>query len=100
MCLFFQCSNGQTPINRNYPKAILFWLAIASLGGIGDAPWHIVALFVLGAFVNSVTGHGAWALLLSAAPVRRAYQAARRGVEATLGAVFAFAAFTLATARN
>jgi len=82
------------------PKAILFWLAIAGLGGIGDAPVGIVALFVAGAFVNSVAGHGAWALVLSAAPVRRAYQSARRGVEATLGAVFTFAAFSLATART
>ncbi|MEO0913677.1 MAG: LysE family translocator [Pseudomonadota bacterium] len=30
------------------PKAILFWLAIAAVGGVGNAPPHIVALFVGG----------------------------------------------------
>ena len=81
------------------PKAILFWLAIASLGGIGNAPWQVVTFFVLGSFVNSVLGHGFWALVLSAAPIRRGYLAARRPVEAVLGSFFAFAAYRLATQR-
>ncbi len=82
------------------PKAILFWLAVASIGGVGNAPAAIIALFVAGAFINSVGGHGLWALVLSAAPIRRAYLSARRPVEAALGTFFAFAAFRLATART
>lgn len=82
------------------PKAILFWLAIAALGGAGDAPWPVMVFFVGSAFVNSFIGHSAWALFLSSGPFRRAYLKARRGVEATLGAFFAFAAFNLATARG
>ncbi len=82
------------------PKAIFFWLAVASAGGVGDAPVAIIALFVVGAFVNSFGGHGLWALVLSAPPVRRAYTSARRPVEAALGTFFAFAAFRLATTRS
>lgn len=87
-------------LQMSNPKAIFFWLAVAAAGGIGDAPVAIIALFVLGAFVNSVGGHVLWALVLSAPPVRRAYQSARRPVEAALGTFFAFAAFRLAMTRS
>ncbi|MCW3783970.1 LysE family translocator [Defluviimonas salinarum] len=82
------------------PKAILFWLAIASAGGVGDAPLPVIAFFVVGTFVNSFAGHAAYALLLSSRPVRAAYGRARRWIEAGLGGVFTFAAFTLATSRS
>jgi threonine efflux protein len=82
------------------PKAIFFWLAIAGVGGVGDAPVWVVAVFVLGAFVNSFLGHGLWAVVLSSGPVRSGYLRARRFVEATLGTFFGFAAFTLATSRT
>ena len=82
------------------PKAIMFWLAIASVGGVGDAPWPVLALFVAGAFVNSFIGHGIYALLLSSAPVRGAYLRAQRWIEGGLGCFFLFASVTLATARH
>lgn len=82
------------------PKAIFFWLAVASVGGVGDAPAGIVALFILGCVVLSVTGHGLYALLLSSAPVRAGYAKARRWIEASLGSLFAFFAFKLATERG
>lgn len=82
------------------PKAILFWLAIASVGGVGDAPWPVILLFVAGSFLNSFIGHAAYALLLSSEPVRRGYAHARRWVEMGLGGFFAFAAFNLATTRS
>ena len=81
------------------PKAILFWLAIAGVGGVGNAPAPVIALFIAGAFVNSFVGHGAYALLLSSGPVRRVYFRFRRGIEAALGGFFAVASYTLATAR-
>lgn len=87
-------------LQMSNPKAIFFWLAIAAAGGIGNAPVAIVALFVLGAFANSVGGHVLWALVLSARPVRRAYLSARRPVEIALGTFFAFAAVRLATTRS
>lgn len=82
------------------PKAIVFWLAIASVGATKGGGAGVVAAFVLGAFLISLICHGAWALLLSASPIRAAYARARRGIEATLGVFFCFAAFKLATSRT
>ena len=39
------------------PKAIFFWLAVASAGGIGNAPTSATVLFIAGAFVISFVGH-------------------------------------------
>lgn len=82
------------------PKAMLFYVAIASVGGLAGAPIEVAVIFVVGCFVNSVLGHAVWALVLSAARVRRAYLSAQRWVEGALGVFFAFAAFRLATARS
>ncbi len=81
------------------PKALLFWVAIAALGGIGGAPLAVIVLFVAGAFVNSVLGHGLWAVLLSSAPIRAGYARARRPVEAVLGLFFLGFAVKLATTK-
>lgn len=82
------------------PKAIMFWLAIASVGGVGEAPIHIVVLFVLGAFVNSFVGHGGYALLLSSGPFRRAYTYASRWIEGALACFFLYASLRLAVGRS
>jgi len=81
------------------PKAIFFWIAVAAVGGVGQAPAHVVAVFVAGAFAISAGGHAAWALLLSSRPFRALYARARRGIEAALGVVFALFAVRLATSR-
>ena len=80
------------------PKAISFWIAIASIGAVEGAAAPIVAAFVLGAFFISFVCHGAWALALSLDAVRRSYFAKRRYIEATLGCLFTFFAYRLATA--
>ena len=80
------------------PKAIAFWLAIAAVGGVGHAPTPVIALFVLLAWINSFVGHAAYALLLSAAPVRALLVRFRSWVEGALGAFFVFAGFKLLTA--
>ncbi|MGI9508747.1 MAG: LysE family translocator [Geminicoccaceae bacterium] len=82
------------------PKAIFFWLAIASVGGIGDAPPIVIFVFVAGAFVNSFVGHGGYALLLSSKPIRHVYLRFHRWVDGTMGCFFLFASFKLATARE
>jgi len=82
------------------PKAIAFWLAIASVAATAGAGWSIKALFVLGGFLISFACHVAWALLLSARPVRAAYQRSRGWVEGALGGFFTFAAFKIATNRT
>lgn len=81
------------------PKAIFFWIAVASLGGLAGAPWPVVAIFVTGAFVNSFVGHAAWGLVFASPPVRRTYLRSRRWVEAALGGFFAFASVKLLTTR-
>ncbi|MCK0150012.1 LysE family translocator [Marivita sp. S6314] len=81
------------------PKAIMYWLAAVAVANFAAAPWPIIALFVLGAFVNSVIGHGAWAIALSSRPFTALYARGRTWVEATLGVFFAFTAFKLATTR-
>ncbi len=79
------------------PKAIFFWLAIAAVGGLATAPWPVIAVFVVIAFVNSFVGHGAYAWVLSSAPIRKVYDRIRRWIDATLGCFFAFASYKLAT---
>jgi threonine/homoserine/homoserine lactone efflux protein len=81
------------------PKAIAYWIATVALSGIALAPWPILCLFVFTGFLISFLGHGVWAIALSSAPFRTLYARARRWVEGTLGALFAFAAFKLATER-
>ena len=82
------------------PKAIAFWLAIAAVGATQGGGPAIIAAFVLGAFLISFFCHGAWAVILSSRPVRHAYQASRRWIDATLGVFFVFAAWKMATQRS
>ncbi|MEM7753112.1 MAG: LysE family translocator [Pseudomonadota bacterium] len=81
------------------PKAILYWIAAAAVAGLETAPWPIIAIFLVGACVNSFLGHGLWAVALSSRMFLRLYAQARRWIEGALGAFFAFAAFKLATSR-
>lgn len=82
------------------PKAIAFWLSIAAVGATANAPLSVIILFIAGGIGISFGCHAAWALALSAAPVRAGYVRARRYIEGALGSFFAFAAFKLATAKT
>lgn len=82
------------------PKAIVFWLAIASVGATEGGTLGVVAAFLVGAFAISFICHGLWAVLLSSRPVRVTYQNARRWIEAALGGFFTFAAVKLATSES
>ena len=77
------------------PKAIAFWIPIAAIGAVEGGGLGWITLFVAGAFVISFSGHAAWALSMSAAPIRRAYSGVRRRVESALGVFFVFAAWQL-----
>ncbi|SLN15151.1 Homoserine/homoserine lactone efflux protein [Roseivivax jejudonensis] len=81
------------------PKAILFWLAVAAVGGLDTVSPAALLIFLAGAFAISAGGHGLWALILSSGPARAVYARARRGIEATLGFVFALTAIRLATTK-
>lgn len=82
------------------PKAIVFWLAIATVGATSGAPVPVVATFVAGAFLLSLAGHAAYAVLLSSSPFRLAYNHARRWIEAAIGSFLTYVAFRLATERS
>lgn len=79
------------------PKAISFWLAIASIGAVDNADVLIIVLFVIGAFIISVTCHGIWAVALSLDSIRKAYAVGRRWIEMTLGSLFVFFSYKIAT---
>lgn len=82
------------------PKAVVFWIAITSVGATQGAPVAVIVTFLAGAFAISLAGHMAYALALSATPVRAAYMRARRGVEAVLGIALTYFAVKLATSRS
>lgn len=82
------------------PKAIVFWIAIASISGTTAAPLPVQLVFLLGAVLISLAGHMGYALALSAAPVRKIYHRARRGIEASLGVILALFAVKLVTSRS
>lgn len=82
------------------PKAIAFWLVIASIGAAQGASIFVVILFIAGAFLISFVCHAAWAVTLSVGAIRSTYLAWRRWIEATLGGFFLFAAYRLAASEN
>lgn len=82
------------------PKAVGFWLAISAVGAVATAPIPVIAAYVLCGGLLSFAGHAGWALALSSPTVQQAYSNARKSIEATLGAIFAFAAFKLATSES
>lgn len=82
------------------PKAIVFWLAIATVGAANNAPLPVLALFIAGAFALSLAGHVVYAVLLSSSPFRLAYDRARRWIEVAIGGFLTCVAFRLATERS
>lgn len=80
------------------PKAISFWLAIASIGAVENAEMGIVIIFIAGAVIISFICHGFWAVALSLDTVRTAYANRRRWIEMTLGGLFVFFSYKLFTA--
>ena len=79
------------------PKAIFFWLAIASLGTTTEGPAWVPFLFVVVSVSLSLIIHAGWALAFSTSLALSIYRKARRWIEATLGVLFAAAAIRLAT---
>ena len=81
------------------PKAVLSWIAIMSLGlrpgAPGSTPWIITA----GCACLGLVVFVGYALVFSTAPMVRAYQKARRGIEATLALFFGYAGLRLLLSR-
>jgi len=86
-------------IQMTNPKAALAWVAIISLGLSQSAPAWVGFVIVLGTFVLSVAIHIFYALAFSTPVMVRIYSRARRYIQATLGAFFAFAGIKLLSSR-
>lgn len=86
-------------IQMTNPKAALAWIAIISLGLTENAPLWVGATIVIGTFILSVIIHTLYAVAFSTPFMVRLYGKARRGIQATLGAFFAFAGIKLLTSR-
>ncbi len=87
-------------IQMTNPKAALAWIAIISLGLQEGAPLLVGAVIVLGTFVLSILIHTLYAVAFSTPIMVRVYGRARRAIQATLGAFFAFAGIKLLTSRT
>jgi amino acid exporter len=87
-------------VQMTNPKAALAWIAIISLGLKQDAPFWVGLAIVLGAFVFSIAIHTLYAVAFSTPFMVRIYGKARRYIQATLGAFFAFASIKLLTSRS
>lgn len=83
------------------PKSILAWLAIMALGLGGAAQATTTALAIIGGCaLLGIIIFGGYALLFSTAPMVRFYARARRWIEGTLAAVFAYAGIRLLLLRT
>lgn len=84
-------------IQMTNPKAALAWIAIVSLGLKQDAPLWVGASIVIGTFLLSLVLHTIYAVAFSTPVMVRVYGRARRYIQATLGAFFAFVGIRLIT---
>jgi threonine/homoserine/homoserine lactone efflux protein len=87
-------------IQMTNPKAALAWIAIISLGLKQDAPMWVGLVIVAGTFVLSIIIHMLYAVAFSTPIMITVYSRARRCIQATLGAFFAFAGIKLLTSRT
>jgi threonine/homoserine/homoserine lactone efflux protein len=81
------------------PKALLGWIATMSLGLGAEASQSTVAIILAGCAFLSVTIFCGYAIVFSTAPMIRAYQRARRFIEASLAMVFGAAGLKLLLTR-
>jgi amino acid exporter len=87
-------------VQMTNPKAALTWIAIMSLGLGHSATASTAFVIVIGTTILSVIGHLAYAVAFSTQRVVRAYQRARRWIDAALGVFFAFAGLKLLTSKT
>ncbi len=87
-------------IQMTNPKAALAWIAIISLGLKQGAPLWVGLAIVFGTFALSIVIHTMYAIAFSTPAMVRIYSKARRYIQASLGAFFAFAGIKLLTSRN
>lgn len=82
-------------IQMSNPKAVLVWIAIISIGLDEGAPIWVAAAIVATTTLLSVVIHAAYAQAFSSRRMIVVYGRARRGIDATFGALFGVAAVKL-----
>lgn len=87
-------------IQMTNPKAALTWIAIIALGLQPGAPLWVAVVIVTGTFLLSIVIDVLYAVAFSTPIMVSLYGKARRYIQATLGAFFAFAGFKLLTSRS
>lgn len=87
-------------IQMTNPKAALAWIAIISLGLQQGAPMWVGASIVFGTFALSIIIHILYAVAFSTPIMVKIYSRARRYIQATFGAFFAFAGLRLLLSRS
>jgi len=87
-------------IQMTNPKAALAWIAIISLGLQEGAPLWVGGVIVVGTFFLSILIHTLYAVAFSTSVMVRIYGQARRYIQASLGAFFAFAGIRLLADRS
>lgn len=87
-------------VQMTNPKAALSWIAVVSLGMQNGAPLWVGFAIVAGTATLSVIIHCLYAIAFSTPVMVRLYSRARRFIQATLGAFFAFAGLKLLTSRS
>jgi len=87
-------------IQMTNPKAVLAWIAIISIGLDENSPLWVAAVIVIATTTLSVIIHLVYARAFSTPRVINLYAKARRGIDATLGAFFGYAAYKLLTTRT
>lgn len=86
-------------IHLTNPKAILAWISLLSLGLPPGAPPSVIGIYIAGCLTIGFLTFNGIALLFSMGPVLRGYRKARRYIEASMGAFFAFAGVKMLMAR-
>lgn len=86
-------------IQMTNPKAALAWIAIISLGLQDNAPLWVGFSIVAGTSILSVIIHWLYAVAFSTPIMVSVYSKARRWIQSTLGAFFAFAGIRLLISR-
>jgi amino acid exporter len=87
-------------IQMTNPKAALAWIAIMSLGLREGAPLWVPVALVVGTSVLSLLIHCVYAVAFSTPVMVRVYSRARRWIQGTLSALFAFTGLKLLTSRS
>ncbi len=87
-------------VQMTNPKAALAWIAIISLGLQAGAPLWVAVSIVAGTTVLSIAIHLIYAVAFSSKPMLKLYGRARRWIQGTLCAFFAFAGLKLLATRT